>query len=158
MVNFPTKAQLLRNFLSCINWEEKYLYIIDLGKLLPEFPKNMRIKKHLISGCQSQTWIALTSSIIPYNNLITLHGYSDSAIVKGIIIIIFSLYQGLSLQEAINVDIKPFLINQLQLKQNLTISRSQGIYLILNSIYSQANALYKIKHNDNAYISIYINK
>ncbi|WHL24762.1 MAG: SufE family protein [Candidatus Blochmannia vicinus] len=143
MTKFPTKAQLLRNFLSCINWEERYMYIIHLGKLLPDFPTNMRIKKHLISGCQSQTWIALTHSIILHNNLIKLHGYSDSAIVKGIITIIFSLYQGLSLQEAINIDIKPFLIDQLQLKQNLTISRSQGIYLILNSIHSQANALYK---------------
>lgn len=144
MINLPTKSQLLRNFLSCTNWEERYMYIIDLGKLLPEFPKNMRIKKYLISGCQSQTWIALTNSIIPSNNLIILHGYSDSSIVKGIITIIFSLYQGLSLQEAVNVDIKPFLINQLQLKQNLTISRSQGIYLILNSIHSQAHALYKL--------------
>ncbi|URJ30335.1 SufE family protein [Candidatus Blochmannia vicinus (nom. nud.)] len=144
MTNFPTKAQLLRNFLSCTNWEERYMYIIDLGKLLPEFPKNMKIKKYLISGCQSQTWIALTNSVIPYNDLITLHGYSDSSIVKGIITIIFSLYQGLNLQEAVNVDIKPFLINQLQLKQNLTISRSQGIYLILNSIHSQAHSLYKL--------------
>ncbi|URJ33032.1 SufE family protein [Candidatus Blochmannia vicinus] len=120
------------------------MYIIDLGKLLPEFPKNMKIKKYLISGCQSQTWIALTNSVMPYNDLITLHGYSDSSIVKGIITIIFSLYQGLNLQEAVNVDIKPFLINQLQLKQNLTISRSQGIYLILNSIHSQAHSLYKL--------------
>lgn len=145
MINFPTKAQLLRNFLSCNNWEEKYMYIIDLGKLLPELPKDMQIEKYLISGCQSQTWIVLTNSTISYNNLITLHGYSDSSIVKGIITIIFSLYQGLSLQEAIDIDIKPFLINQLQLKQNLTISRSQGIYLILNAIYSQAHALlYKL--------------
>ncbi|WP_236840094.1 SufE family protein [Blochmannia endosymbiont of Camponotus nipponensis] len=146
IINFPTKTQLLKNFLSCINWEEKYIYIIDLGKLLPEFPENMRIQKYLISGCQNKTWIALTTYLEPHNgnDLIKLHGYSDSSIVKGIITIIFSLYQGLSLQEATNLDVKPFLINQLQLKQNLTISRSQGIYLILDSIHSQANDLYKL--------------
>ncbi|URJ23452.1 SufE family protein [Blochmannia endosymbiont of Camponotus sp. C-003] len=139
-MKFPTKNQLLQNFLSCINWEEKYIYIISLGKLLPEFPENMRTHKYLIPGCQSQTWIALTtSSITPHNSLIKLYGHSDSSIVKGIISIIFSLYQGLNLKEAANIDIKPFLINQLQLKQNLTISRSQGIHLILDSIQSQVN-------------------
>lgn len=141
MINFPTKNQLLQNFLSCINWEEKYIYIIDLGKLLPAFPENMRTQKYLISGCQSQTWIALTTSSIapaPHGKSIKLYGYSDSSIVKGIITIIFSLYQGLSLQEITSFDVKPFLINQLQLKQNLSMSRSQGIHLILDSIQSQA--------------------
>ncbi|URJ25543.1 SufE family protein [Blochmannia endosymbiont of Camponotus sp.] len=141
MTKFPTKNQLLKNFLSCINWEEKYIYIIDLGKLLPAFPENMRTQKYLISGCQSQTWIALTTStIVPHGKSIKLYGYSDSSIVKGIITIIFSLYQGLSLQETANFDIKPFLINQLQLKQNLSMSRSQGIHLILDSIRSQAES------------------
>ncbi|URJ31545.1 cysteine desulfuration protein SufE [Blochmannia endosymbiont of Camponotus modoc] len=138
MINFPTKNQLLQNFLSCINWEEKYIYIIDLGKLLPAFPENMRTQKYLISGCQSQTWIALTTSIVSNGKSIKLYGYSNSSIVKGIIAIIFSLYQGLSLQEITNFDVKPFLINQLQLKQNLSMSRSQGIHLILDSIQSQA--------------------
>ncbi|URJ24770.1 SufE family protein [Candidatus Blochmanniella camponoti] len=140
MINFPTKNQLLQNFLSCINWEEKYIYIIDLGKLLPAFPENMRTQKYLISGCQSQTWIALTTTSImsSHDKSIKLYGYSDSSIVKGIITIIFSLYQGLSLQEVANLDVKPFLINQLQLKQNLSMSRSQGIHLILDSIQSQA--------------------
>ncbi|AGC03642.1 cysteine desulfuration protein sufE [Candidatus Blochmanniella chromaiodes str. 640] len=138
MINFPTKNQLLQNFLSCINWEEKYIYIINLGKLLPAFPENMRTQEYLISGCQSQTWIALTTSARPHDNLIKLYGYSDSSIVKGIIAIIFSLYQGLNLQEVANVDIKPFLINQLELRQNLSMSRSQGIHLILDSIQTQA--------------------
>ncbi|AAZ40999.1 SufE [Candidatus Blochmanniella pennsylvanica str. BPEN] len=138
MINFPTKNQLLQNFLSCINWEEKYIYIIDLGKLLPAFPENMRTQEYLISGCQSQTWIALTTSARPHDKPIKLHGYSDSSIVKGIITIIFSLYQGLSLQEVANVDVKPFLINQLELRQNLSLSRSQGIHLILDSIQTQA--------------------
>lgn len=141
MIYFPTKNQLLKNFLSCTNWEEKYIYIISLGKLLPTFPENMREQKYLISGCQNQTWIALTASGIPHNNEIQLYGHSDSSIIKGIIVIIFSLYQGLSVQQAANIDVKPFLINQLQLKQNLTPSRSQGIHLMLDSIQSQAKCL-----------------
>lgn len=141
---FPTKSKLLLNFLSCINWEEKYMYIIDLGKLLPKFPENMRMKKYLISGCQNHTWIALIPSYkSKFKNCtysIELHGDSDSSIVKGLITIIFSLYQELNLQEIQKFDIKPFL-EKLQLKKNLTISRSQGIHAILNSIHAQAKHL-----------------
>lgn len=158
MNTFPKQSKLLLNFLSFTNWEEKYLYIINLGKLLPKFPQNMRTKKEfLISGCQSQTWIAL---IIPFStnimqsfhhdrSIIELYGDSDSSIIKGIITIIFCLYQGLTLQSIIEFDAKPFL-EQLQLQQNLTTSRSQGIYTILRSINIQAqNLKMKISKNHN---------
>lgn len=145
MKNFPTKSQLLLNFLSCVNWEERYMYIIELGKLLPIFPKNICKEKFLISGCQSQTWIALIiptfiGEIKEHTHSIKLYGDSDSSIVKGLITIIFSLYQGLTPQAIINLNVNPFL-EQLQLKQNLTISRSQGIYTILKSIHLQAKKL-----------------
>lgn len=146
---FPTKSKLLLTFLSCINWEEKYIYTIDLGKLLPIFPEYMQTKKFLLSGCQSQTWIAITSSFsekiqksshhYTYNS-IKLHGDSDSSIVKGIIAIIFILYQGLTLQEIIHFNAIPFL-EKLQLQQHLTTSRSQGIISILDSIHIQAENL-----------------
>lgn len=154
---FPTKSKLLLTFLSCINWEEKYLYIIDLGSLLPTFPENMRTTDFLTSGCQSRTWIVLTTScsvdfIQPSyycNYPIKLYGDSDSSIIKGIIAIIFSLYQGLTLQAILDLDVKPFL-EQLQLQQNLTASRSQGIQAILNTIYSQAKNLKSkiLRHTD----------
>lgn len=142
---FPNKSQLLINFLSCNNWEEKYMYIIDLGKLLPKFPKKIRIKnKFLISGCQSQTWIALISESLrnkqitnSNNRSIKLYGDSDSSIVKGLISIIFILYNNLNIQEIIDLNPQPFL-EQLQLKQHLTTSRSQGMYTILCAIYNQA--------------------
>lgn len=149
MQTLPTKSKLLSNFLSCTNWEEKYMYIIDLGKLLSKFPKNMRTKEFLISGCQSQTWIALTIPLINPKNIhifytysTKLYGDSDSSIVKGIISIIFSVYQGLNLQKIIDLNITPFL-EQLELNQNLTISRSQGIQEILKSIKVQAQNLQK---------------
>lgn len=147
---FPTKSKLLLTFLSCMNWEEKYIYTIDLGKLLPIFPKGMQTKKFLLSGCQSQTWIAITSSFSEKiqtfshhrysDHSIKLYGDSDSSIVKGIIAIIFILYQGLTLQEIIHFNAIPFL-EKLQLQQHLTTSRSQGVKSILHSIHIQAENL-----------------
>lgn len=142
---FPTKNQLLKNFLSCINWEEKYVYIMDLGKSLPKFPENLRIKQYLISNCQNRTWIVLTQDLLAFKsihningkNKIKLYGDSEASIIKGIIVIIFSIYQDLDIESIPKFDAKSFL-EKIQLNKNLTISRSQGIDSILNSIQKQA--------------------
>lgn len=153
MKNLPTKSQILKNFSSCTSWEEKYIYIVDLGKFLPKFPKKMRTKEFLISGCQNYTWIALIlstsqssstqSSPSSDNSTINLYGDSDSSIVKGLITIIFSLYCKLTPKKIIDVNITPF-FKQIQLQKNLTISRSQGIFAIIQSIRAQAHKIYEI--------------
>lgn len=138
----PTKNQLFNNFVSCTNWEEKYMYIMELGCLLPKFPEIFRIDKYFITGCQSYTWIALidNDNDIYKNNIIKFYGYSDSAIVKGIIMIIFSIYHNLDLLSVAKLDIRKFL-DQIKLEQHLTISRSQGVHYILLSISTQVNKL-----------------
>lgn len=133
----PTKNQLLNNFSSCMNWEEKYMYIIDLGRLLPKFPDILRVNKNLITGCQSYTWLAIVNN---ENNFIKFYGDSDAAIVKGIIVIIFSLYQNLNIQSILQVNAKIFL-DQIKLTQNLTITRSHGVYSIINAIRKQTSNL-----------------
>lgn len=153
--NFPTKSELLLTFLHCISWEERYMYIIDLGKLLPKFPKNMHTQEFLLPGCQSHTWIAVTTTSFfsdvtqtsTHTYPIVLHGDSDSSIVKGIITIIFIIYQKLTLSEIIDFNAQPFL-EKLQLQKNLTASRSQGIQAILDTIHVQAeNLKNKILYN-----------
>lgn len=141
----PTHSQLLSNFLSCLNWEEKYIYIMDLGQLLPKFPEVFRVNKYLTTGCQSYTWIKLVNNDDRLQNknedkIIQFYGDSEAAIVRGIIVIIFSLYQNLDIQSVINYDVYPFL-NQLQLTQHLTVSRSQGLFAILRTIHKQAHEL-----------------
>lgn len=56
MALLPDKEKLLRNFLRCANWEEKYLYIIELGQRLPELRDEDRSPQNSIQGCQSQVW------------------------------------------------------------------------------------------------------
>ncbi len=59
MALLPDKEKLLRNFLRCANWEEKYLYIIELGQRLPELRDEDRSPQNSIQGCQSQVWIVM---------------------------------------------------------------------------------------------------
>lgn len=78
MALLPDKEKLLRNFLRCANWEEKYLYIIELGQRLPELRDEDKSPQNSIQGCQSQVWIVMRQNA---QGIIELQGDSDAAIV-----------------------------------------------------------------------------
>lgn len=82
MALLPDKEKLLRNFLRCANWEEKYLYIIELGQRLPELRDEDKSPQNSIQGCQSQVWIVMRQNA---QGIIELQGDSDAAIVKGLL-------------------------------------------------------------------------
>ncbi len=62
MAELPDKDKLLRNFARCANWEEKYLYIIELGQRLPPLSEEAHNPQNIIQGCQSQVWIVMAQS------------------------------------------------------------------------------------------------
>ena len=101
----PDKDKLVKNFSRCPNWEEKYLYVIELGGQLPALADEHRQDKNLISGCQSQVWIVMQTNEA---GELSFAGDSDAAIVKGLLAIVFSLYQGLTAQEVVELDVRPF--------------------------------------------------
>ncbi|OTW36931.1 cysteine desufuration protein SufE, partial [Enterobacter kobei] len=85
MAELPDKDKLLRNFSRCANWEEKYLYIIELGQRLPPLGEEAHSPANSIQGCQSQVWIVMAQSD---DGTIELRGDSDAAIVKGLIAVV----------------------------------------------------------------------
>ncbi|MGP4123122.1 MAG: cysteine desulfuration protein SufE [Sodalis sp. (in: enterobacteria)] len=134
MAKLPNKDKLLHNFSRCGNWEEKYLYIIELGGYLPPLPAGMRTPDHLIVGCQSQVWIVMAAND---NGNVQLYGDSDAATVKGLIAMVFILYQDMTLAEIITYDVRPF-FDTLALTKHLTPSRSQGLQAMVRGIRAQA--------------------
>lgn len=136
MADLPDKDRLLRNFFRCKNWEDRYLYIIELGGYLPPFPVGMRTPNNLVSGCQSQVWIVMAAND---NSGVQLYGDSDAAIVKGLITIVFIIYQNMTPAEIVTYDMRPF-FESLALTQHLTPSRSQGLEAMVQKIRSQAAA------------------
>ncbi|MEH2921395.1 cysteine desulfuration protein SufE [Samsonia erythrinae] len=137
MASLPEPQKLARNFARCNDWEEKYLYIIELGERLAPLPEEWRKPENLISGCQSQVWIVTQRG---EHGVVALYGDSDAAIVKGLIAVVFSLYQGLTAQEMVELDVRPF-FDTLALSQHLTPSRTQGLEAMLRAIRAQAAAL-----------------
>ncbi len=136
MATLPDKQKLLRNFSRCANWEEKYLYVIELGAKLPPLDEKLRQDRYRISGCQSQVWIAMDT----LDGRVTFQGDSDAAIVKGLLTIVFILYSGMTPQEIVALDVRPFFA-ELELSQHLTPSRSQGLEAMIRAIRTNAAEL-----------------
>ncbi|MDV7024142.1 cysteine desulfuration protein SufE [Atlantibacter subterranea] len=137
MATLPEREKLLRNFNRCANWEEKYLYIIELGQRLPALSDEAHRAENKIQGCQSQVWIVLNQRD---DGVIELQGDSDAAIVKGLIAVVFALYQQMTAQDIIAFDVRPW-FEQMALTQHLTPSRSQGLEAMIRAIRARAAEL-----------------
>ncbi|GAB1440300.1 cysteine desulfuration protein SufE [Providencia sp.] len=137
MPALPDESKLLRNFSRCQDWEERYLYMIELGGRLSELTNAQRSDSNLIAGCQSQVWIDMQKQA---DGTITFAGDSDAAIVKGLVAIVIILFQGKTAQQILAVDVKSF-FEQLALEQHLTPSRTQGLNAMIRSILARANQL-----------------
>ena len=137
MAALPDKDKLLRNFSRCANWEEKYLYIIELGQRLAPLSPEEHSVQNIIQGCQSQVWIVMAQSD---DGTIELHGDSDAAIVKGLIAVVFILYDQMTPQDIVNFDVRPW-FEKMALTQHLTPSRSQGLEAMIRAIRAKAAAL-----------------
>ncbi|CAI0937719.1 MULTISPECIES: cysteine desulfuration protein SufE [Serratia] len=137
MAHLPDKDKLVRNFSRCLNWEEKYLYVIELGSQLPPLDESERQAANLISGCQSQVWIVMSNNA---QGQVEFHGDSDAAIVKGLLAVVFIVYHELTPQQILDLDIRPF-FSELALSQHLTPSRSQGLEAMIRAIRGKAAQL-----------------
>lgn len=134
MAALPDRDKLLRNFTRCANWEEKYLYIIELGQRLPELSPEAHNPDNIIQGCQSQVWILMHQNEA---GVIELQGDSDAAIVKGLIAVVFILYHQMSPHDILAFDVRPW-FEQMALTQHLTPSRSQGLEAMIRAIRTKA--------------------
>lgn len=124
-------AELLADLDLFDDWLDKYQYIIDLGKSLPEFPQDLQKDEYLVEGCQSRVWLKL--EII--GEKLSFVATSDAAIVKGLIGIIVKLYKDATLDELKLRDAHKDL-DKLGLTKHLSMSRKNGLFAIIEKIFS----------------------
>lgn len=106
------------------DWEERYQYVIDLGKTLPDFPAEQRVDANIVKGCQSQVW--LTAAFNDERKL-QIGIDSDAHIVRGLAAILRSMYAEKSPAEIAGVDSKA-VFDQLGLETALSPSRANGLH------------------------------
>lgn len=118
------------------DWEDRYKYVIELGKELPAFDDRLKNDIFKVNGCVSQVWIK--SSIAEDDEKhMSFIGDSDALIVKGLIAIVMSLLSGRPAAEVVKTDARAAL-SRLGLHEHLTPQRSNGLSAMVARIQSDA--------------------
>lgn len=106
------------------SWEDKYRFVIEIGRDLPPLDEALKIEENLVRGCQSQVW--LVADYDPAKDSLTFAIDSDAHIVRGLIAIILAAFNGHSPAEILAFDIEG-LFEDLELLQHLSPSRGNGL-------------------------------
>ena len=118
--------EIIEDFEFLDDWEDRYRYIIELGKKMSPLESAMKVASTKVDGCASQVWLHPTFKT--KNNELTMSfiGDSDSMIVKGLIGVLNALLDGISLSEINRIDIEGQ-FTKLQLQNHLSSQRSNGL-------------------------------
>lgn len=117
------------------DWEERYKYIIDLGKQLPAMPESKQTEEYLLRGCQSQVWI--DSEV--RDDVLFFEAYSDAFIVRGLLGVVLAAYNYKSADEILAFDIEGY-FNSIDLLKHLSPTRGNGIRSMVQRIQATAQA------------------
>jgi cysteine desulfuration protein SufE len=126
---------LISDFELLDDWEERYRYVIELGRGIPAMPDALKSPATKVNGCASQVWIHSRLS----DGHLLLQGDSDALIVKGLIAIAFMIFEPLSLAEIESTDAQA-IFAKLGLKDHLTPQRSNGLASMVARIKADARA------------------
>ena len=122
------EAELIDDFRLFDNWMDRYQYIIDLGRDLPEFPADWQTDDNKIRGCQSQVWLRTECS----DGRLSFQAISDSAIVSGLIAILMRVYSGKPAAQITTAT--PAFIAEIGLDEHLSPTRSNGLNSMIAAI------------------------
>ena len=116
---------ILDDFAYLDDWEDRYRYVIELGKAMPPLPEEDHIEANKVRGCASQVWLISTAdgSNPP---VLTFCGDSDALIVRGLIAILLALYSGHTANEIASIDPEA-VFAKIGLRDHLTAQRSNGL-------------------------------
>ncbi len=132
------QQEIVNDFAFLEDWEQKYEYIIDLGKELKGIPDDKKTDENLIKGCQSKVWIDAEFK----DGKLYFDVDSDGILPKGIVSMLSSIYSGHSTQEILDSDFK--FIEEIGLQEFLSPSRANGLMAMTKQIKFYAVA-YQIK-------------
>jgi len=127
------QSELIEEFAFFDNWMDRYQYIIDLGRRLPEFPEAEKTDANKIKGCQSQVWFLAEMK----GDRLHFQAISDAAIVSGLIAVLLRIYSDRRPQDIL--DTPADFVTALNLEQHLSPTRSNGLASMLNAIKAYAS-------------------
>jgi cysteine desulfuration protein SufE len=131
---------IIDNFSLLDEWDDRYRYVIELGRELAPLPETDRTDRNKVQGCASQVWLATTVKPDGAGGpVLDFVGDSDAHIVRGLIAILFAYYSGKSARDILSGDAVA-LFERLGLREHLTPQRSNGFRSMVERIKSDARA------------------
>ena len=134
------QKNLIEEFSFFDDWTERYEYLIDLGRKLPQFPSEHQIDEFKLKGCQSQVW--LTGQSI--EGRLVFRAISDAAIVSGLIALLLRVFSNRTAKEILDVDLK--FLDEIGLDTQLSPTRKNGLNSMIQAILSRAQG--ELKNED----------
>ena len=134
-----TIAEIEDNFALLDQWDDRYRYVIELGKALPPLPDADHVEANKVQGCASQVWLVTHKKPNGGGPVLSFEGDSDAHIVRGLIAILFALYSGKTAKAILDID-STALFDRLGLRENLTPQRSNGLRSMIERIRAEAKA------------------
>jgi cysteine desulfuration protein SufE len=138
--SLTTLDEIVDNFSLLEEWDDRYRYVIELGRGLSPLAERDRIEANKVQGCASQVWLATT--VHPNGQggpMLTFSGDSDAHIVRGLIAILFAMFSGKRARDILSTDAIA-VFERLGLREHLTPQRSNGFRSMVERIRADAQA------------------
>ena len=135
-----TIDEIVENFTLLDEWDDRYRYVIELGRTLAPLPEGAHSEANKVRGCASQVW--LLTHVKPdgaAGPTLSFDGDSDAHIVRGLIAIVIALYSGKRAKEILETDALD-LFDRIGLREGLTPQRSNGLRSMIERIRAEAKA------------------
>ena len=136
-VEQPSIEEIIEGFELLDDWEDRYRYLIDLGKHVQGLSEEEKTEEHRIHGCTSRVWLISELDGEGAEVKLRFRGDSDAHIVKGLVSVVLSAYSDLTPAQALEVDIEA-LFKKLGLESNLSVSRRNGFFAMIERVKSVA--------------------
>jgi len=128
--------QILEDFSYLEEWEDRYRYVIELGKALPDLSDADRTAENKVRGCASQVWLVTEPGDGP-DPVLNLRGDSDAHIVRGLVAIVLAIYSGKRASEIASLDALD-IFRSIGMIEHLSAQRANGLRSMVNRIQSEA--------------------
>ncbi|MDB5526316.1 MAG: cysteine desufuration protein SufE [Rhizobium sp.] len=128
--------QILEDFEYLEEWEDRYRYVIELGKALPDLPESDKTADNKVRGCASQVWLVTQPDGSP-DPVLNLRGDSDAHIVRGLVAIVLAIYSGKRASEIVKLDALG-VFRSIGMIEHLSAQRANGLRSMVNRIQAEA--------------------
>ncbi len=141
-LTMPTIDEIVENFSLLDDWDDRYRYLIELGRMLAPLPDAARTEANKVRGCTSQVWLSTTVEEKGGEPVLRFIGDSDAHIVRGLVAILLALYSGQPASHIVATDAVA-LFDKLSLREHLTPQRSNGFRSMVDRIQAEARDVLK---------------